>query len=67
MHKIFIRLFTFDAAQNAPPAGGQPASGFFCTSDKQKNRASKVNKLTFDYTTKFQRNGTGSKDNSLIL
>ena len=47
-----MSLFTFDeqffclsAAQNAPPAGGQPAGGAFCASDKQNNFASKVNNL----------------------
>ena len=33
------------AAQNAPPAGERPAGGAFCTADKQKKHAEKVNKL----------------------
>ena len=42
-----VSSFTFDAqffclsaAQNAPPAGGQPAGGAFCAADKQKNGTS---------------------------
>ena len=44
-----MSLFTSDAqffclseAQNAQPAGGQPAGGAFCAADKRKNRASNV-------------------------
>ena len=60
MQQILIRLLTFDAqffclsaAQNAPPAGGQPAGGAFCDADKRKNCTSKVNKLAFGYVTYF--------------
>ena len=61
MLQILMCLFTFDAhffylsaAQNVPLAGGQPAGGAFCAADKQKNCASKVNKLAFSYTTDFK-------------
>ena len=41
-------------AQNAPLTGGQPAGGAFCAAGKQKNCASKVNKLIFGYTANFK-------------
>ena len=61
MHQTSIRLLAFDArffclsaTQKAPPVGGQHAGGAFWAADKRKNRASKVNKLTFGYTANFQ-------------
>ena len=47
VYYIDARFFRSSATQNAPPAGGQPAGGAFCGADKQKNCASKVNKLIF--------------------
>ena len=41
--------------------GGQPAGGTFCAADKQKNHASKVNKLTFGYMAYLQEMAQGVK------
>ena len=41
---FFRPLFCLSAAQNAPPAGEQPAGDAFCAADKQTNCASKENK-----------------------
>ena len=50
------------ATQSAPAAGGQPAGGAFYSADKQKNRASKVNKLIFVLIAwKISKNSTVSK------
>jgi len=64
MHQIMICLFIFDAqffclsaVQNAP----QPAGGTFCTTDKQKNCASKVNQLAFGYMAVLQETAQARK------
>ena len=41
---FYARFFCLSPAENAPPVGCPPAGGAFSATDKQKNRASKVNK-----------------------
>ena len=67
MRKILIRLLTFDAkffclyaAQNATPAGGQPAGGAFCAANRRK-LCIKSKQAHFGLNDKFQGNSTGSK------
>ena len=43
----FLCTISLSAAQNAPPAGGQPAGGAFRAADKQRNCALKVNKHNY--------------------